>query len=255
MKKSSIAIALLLCSSVQAQYTVIIGKNDNVSFVSKTVVTPTPTPEPPVVPVKPTEPEDPNKNNTSCKTLLDKTPSSPNGIYQIKSGSSEIAAYCDMSSGGWTLVASGIRNNTLGWNTSGDLNLTANPSTTVGFKFSDSRINSIPKTNYRVITGGRYGSTRYFSGSCKYQHTSTATGSCLVSYANETLSAGIKTGLAYNEVTGLSDYNANAGTLYAITGYSGSIANHGWGMGNGVTNGYSGTGIAGDGGNIQLWVK
>jgi hypothetical protein len=255
MKKSSIAIALLLCSSVQAQYTVIIGKNDNVSFVSKTVVTPTPIPEPPVVPVKPTEPEDPNKNNTSCKSLLDKTPSLTSGVYSIKSGGSEIAAYCDMSGGGWTLVASGIRNNANGWATSGSLNLTPNPSISVGFKFADSVINNIQKNVYKTVTTGRYAYTRYFAGSCTYQHTSSAKGACLISYANEGLSAGVKAGAVYNEATGLSDYNQATGLLYVITGYSGSIAIHGWGMGNGVNSGYNGTGIAGDGGNIQIWVK
>ena len=251
MKKSLLALAIILYSSTYAQYTVVFGKNDNIKFVDSEITEP----ETPVEPEVPEEPEEPVKNNASCKTLLDETPTLSNGVYQLKAGSGELAAYCDMASGGWTLVASGIRNNTSGWATSGDLNLTPNPSPSVGFKFSDGFINNLPKSTYKTISTGRYSYARYFSGSCNYQHTSNATGACLVSYANEGLSAGAKVGVAYNEVTGLSDFNQAAGTLYVITGYMGSIAQHGWGMGNGVNNGYNGTGIAGDGGNIQIWVK
>lgn len=251
MKKSLLVLALLMCSSVYAKYTVVFGENDNIRFTNIEVTEP----EIPEEPEVPEEPEEPVKDNSSCKTLLDGDANLSNGVYPIKSGGSEIAMYCDMSGGGWTLVASGIRNQTSGWATSGDFNLTSSPSTSIGFKLADRRINAIPKNIYKTITTGRYSYARYFSGSCNYQHTSNATGSCLVSYANEGLSAGTKVGVAYNEVTGLSDFNQAAGTLYVITGYMGSIAQHGWGMGNGVTNGYNGTGIAGDGGNIQIWVK
>jgi X-X-X-Leu-X-X-Gly heptad repeat protein len=251
MKKSLLALAIILCTSTYAQYTVVFGKNDNIKFVESEITEP----ETPVEPEVPEEPEEPVKNNASCKTLLDETPSLSNGIYQLKSGSGELAAYCDMSAGGWTLVASGVRYNTTGWNTSGAFNLTTNPNTAISFKYADGFINGLPKNTYRVISTGRYSNTRYFSGGCQYNHTATANGACLISFANEGLNAGAKQGVAYGEVTGLSDFNAAAGTLYVITGYSGSIAIHGWGMGNGVNSGYSGTGTAGDGGNIQIWVK
>lgn len=248
MKKSLLVLAIILYSSTYAQYTVVFGKNDNIRFTNFEVTEPE-------IPVEPEEPVEPEKHNASCKTLLDETPTLSNGVYQLKSGSGELAAYCDMASGGWTLVASGIRNNTNGWATSGDFNLTGNPNPSVGFKFSDGFINNLPKNTYKTTTTGRYSYNRYFSGSCNYQHTSTATGSCLVSYADESLSSGAKVGVVYSEVTGLSDFNQVAGTLYVITGYTGSVAMHGWGMGNGVNNGYNGTGIAGDGGNVQIWVK
>jgi hypothetical protein len=251
MKKSLLVLALLMCSSVYANYTVVFGKNDNINFTNIEVTEP----EIPEEPEVPEEPAEPVKDNSSCKSLLDGDATLSNGVYPIKSGGSEIAMYCDMSGGGWTLVGTGIRGQTAGWATSGDLNLTPSPSTSVGFKLSDSRINSLPKSVYRVVTGGRYANYRFFSGSCNYKHNATATGACNVSYGNDQLSVGMKQGVPYGEVGGLSDFNQAAGTLYVITGYIGSIAQHGWGMGNGVTNGYSGTAIAGDGGGIQIWVK
>lgn len=239
MKKILLALTIMICSTTYAKYTVLIGKNDNIQFK-------TPVPE---------VPADPNKDNNSCKSLLAETPSLQNGVYQIKSGGAKIAMYCDMTGGGWTLVASGIRYKTTGWATSGDLNLTASPSVAITFKLADAKINAIPKNVFRVKSTGNYTNTRYFNGSCNYNHTAIAGGACLASYSNEALTTGLKQGVAYKEVTGLSDYNASLGTLYVITSYIGSIAAHGWGMGNGVTNGYSGTGAAGDGGNIQIWVK
>lgn len=251
MKKSLLALAILLCSSAYADYTVIMGKNDNIKFVTDEVTDP----ETPVEPEEPEEPEEPTKNNASCKTLLDQTPSLSNGVYQLKRGSDEIPAYCDMAGGGWTLVASGIRGNTGGWSTAGDLNLTPNPNTSVGFKFADSFINSLPKSVYRTVTTGRYSYARYFSPSCQYSQVTPASGPCLISYGDESLSGIAKGGVTYPEVTGLSDFNQNQGTLYVITGYIGSVAAHGWGMGNGVNSGFNGTAIAGDGGNISIWIK
>lgn len=251
MKKSLLALAILLCSTAYADYTVVIGKNDNIKFVTGEVTEP----ETPVEPEEPEEPEEPTKNNASCKTLLDQTPSLSNGVYQLKRGSDEIAAYCDMAGGGWTLVASGIRGNTTGWATAGDLNLTANPSTAVGFKFADSFINSLPKSVYKTVTTGRYSYSRYFSPSCQYSQVTPASGPCLMSYGDESMMGVGKGGTVYNNVTGLSDAHQGLGTLYVITGYIGSLTAHGWGMGNGVNSGYNGTAIAGDGGNLQIWIK
>lgn len=251
MKKSLLVLALLMCSSVYAKYTVVFGENDNIRFTNIEVTEP----EIPEEPEVPEEPEEPVKDNSSCKSLLADDSSLQNGVYDIKSDGGDLPMYCDMNGGGWTLVAVGIRYNIGGWATSGDLNVTSSPNPSTGFKLSDSRINGIPKSSYRVVTGGRYANYRFFSGSCNYQHTATASGACNVSYGNEQLSVGMKAGSPYPEVTGLSDFSISTSTLYVVTGYTGSNAKHGWGMGNGVTAGYSGTAMAGDGGNVQIWVK
>lgn len=212
------------------------------------------TPETPVIPETP---EPPKAQNLSCKTILAGAPTSANGVYTIKNNGSDLSVYCDMSNGGWTLVGVGIRNQTAGWSSAGDLNLTNSPSpnTTTPYRLGDTRINSIGKTVYKTITTGRYSYTRFFNGGCIYSQTADATGSCVVSYSNESLTAGLKQGTSYPQVSGLSDYNPSSTTLYVISGYYGSLSIHGWGMGNGVTAGFNGTGSAGEGGNIQIWVK
>lgn len=211
----------------------------------------------PETPVTPETPEPPKAQNLSCKTILAGAPTSTNGVYTIKNNGSDLSVYCDMANGGWTLVGVGIRNQTTGWSSTGDLNLTNSPSpnTTTPYRLGDTRINAIGKTVYKTITTGRYANTRYFNGGCVYSQTTDAAGSCLASYSNESLSAGLKQGNSYPQVSGLSDYNSSSTALYVVTGYYGSLSIHGWGMGNGVTAGYSGTGSAGDGGNIQIWIK
>lgn len=250
MKKSLLALAILLCSTTYAQYTVVFGHNDNIRFINEVTE-----PETPAEPEIPEDPVEPVKDNASCKTLLVQTPSLQNGIYDIKTADGELPLYCDMSGGGWTLVAVGIRGNISGWATTGDLRLTSSPSTSVGFKLSDSRINSIPKNTYKIVSTGAYASNRYFNGSCNYQHTTVASGVCNISYNNEQLSAGIKTGSPNAVVAGLSDYNPSAGTIYVATSLIGSDTKSGWSMGDGVTAGHSGNAVAGDGGNIIIWVK
>lgn len=251
MKKSLLALTIILCTSTYAQYTVVFGKIDNIKFVESEITEP----ETPVDPEVPEEPADPNKDNNSCKSLLNETPTLSNGVYQIKSGSSEIPMYCDMANGGWTLVAVGIRYNVAGWNTSGGLNMSSSPNPSIGFKIPDVNINNIPKNTFKVTTTGIYANSRYFSGNCHYTQTGSATGACVVSYANEGLNAGIKVGEAHYGIGGLSDFSLSTTLLYVVTSYIDYNTPHGWGMGNGVNAGYSGTAAAGDGGNIQIWVK
>lgn len=251
MKKSLLVLALLMCSSVYAKYTVVFGENDNIKFTNIEITEP----EIPVEPEVPEEPVEPVKDNSSCKSLLDGDNSLSNGVYPIKSGGSEIPMYCDMSSGGWTLVAVGIRYNIAGWATSDDLNLTASPSTSVGFRLADSRINSLPKTVYKVTITGKYATSRYFNGSCHYNHTVSATGACIVSYSNEALNTGVKNGSQHPEVTGLSDYNTSTATRYVMSGLIGASQKAGWGVGDGKVSTNTANAVAGDGGNIQIWVK
>jgi hypothetical protein len=221
MKKSLIALALIMCSSAYANYTVVFGKNDNIRFTNIEVTEP----EIPVEPEIPEEPVEPKKDNRSCKTLLVETPSLTNGVYDINSGNGDIPMYCDMSGGGWTLVAVGIRYNIAGWATSDDLNLTASPT------------------------------SRYFNGSCHYNHTVSATGSCIVSYSNEALNAGVKVGSQHPEVTGLSDYNTSTATRYVMSGLIGASQKAGWGVGDGKVAANTASATAGDGGDIQIWLK
>jgi hypothetical protein len=251
MKKSLIALALIMYSSAYANYTVVFGKNDNIRFTNIEVTEP----EIPVEPEVPEEPVEPKKDNRSCKTLLVETPSLTNGVYDINSGNGDIPMYCDMSGGGWTLVAVGIRYNIAGWATSDDLNLTAAPSTSVGFRLADNRINSLPKNVYKVTITGKYATSRYFNGSCHYNHTVSATGACIVSYSNEALNAGVKVGSQHPEVTGLSDYNTSTATRYVMSGLIGASQKAGWGVGDGKVAANTANAVAGDGGNIQIWLK
>lgn len=207
----------------------------------------------PVEPEEPVVPEEPEEDLTasSCKGLLDKDPSLTNGIHAIKYGGQDLSVYCDMSNGGWTLVGRGIQLSTAGWES--PAGIATNPASSVTYKLPDAVINAIPKSSYKTIAYGRYAGTRYFSGSCSYSSNVQATGACVVSYSNESLTAGYRQGQYHEQVAGLSDFIAPS-SLYIATQYVGASVSHGWGAGN-TNPGYSGTGIAGDRHNIEIWVK
>jgi hypothetical protein len=226
-------------------YQVIIGVPDIHFYNGETP--PVKEPEEPVIPEEPEE----DLTSSSCKGLLSKDPSLTNGIQTIKYNGSDISVYCDMSNGGWTLVGRGIQMSTANW--SNPAGIASNPASSVTYKLPDAVINSIPKNTYKTIAYGRYAGTRYFSGECSYSSNVQATGICLTSYSNETLSAGYRQGQPHSDVAGLSDFTLPS-SLYIATQYIGASVTHGWGAGN-TNPGYSGTGIAGDKHNIEIWVK
>lgn len=252
MKKKNIILPLILAipfmalASEQAKYQVVFGPQ-NVTFIQGATE---PDPETPVDPEVPEEPED--LTATSCKGLLDKTPSLSNGVHSISYNGGEIPVYCDMTSGGWTLVGTGVAHSTAGWSNTNGVGST--PSINSTYRLPDAIINSIPKTVYKTVAFGRYAGTRYASGSCSYNSASIATGVCLSTYSNESLSAGLRTGVARVDVGGISDWIESANSVIIATQYFGSISSHGWGAGNGNP-GYAGTGTAGDTGTIQIWLK
>lgn len=242
-----LAVPLISIAAEKPNFQVIFGKQD-VKFVQGDIE-----PEVPVDP-EPEAPEEPEEDLTasSCKGLLDKTPTLSNGIHNITYNGGEIPVYCDMSSGGWTLVGTGLSLSTAGWaNPNG---VGAAPSTNSTYRLPDAIINSIPKSVFKTVAFGRYAGTRYASGACSYNSTSIATGVCLATYSNEALTQGFRQGIARSEVGGISDWNMSTNSVIIATQYFGSIASHGWGAGNGNTN-YAGTGIAGDTSTIQIWLK
>ena len=240
-----LAVPLLSVAAEKPKYQVIFGPQ-NVIFVQGATE--------PELPTDPEIPEEPEEDLTasSCKGLLDKTPTLSNGIHNITYNGGEIPVYCDMTGGGWTLVGTGIARATAGWSNPNGVGST--PSTNSTYRLPDAIINSIPKSVFKTVAFGRYAGTRYASGSCSYNSAVIATGVCLATYSNEALTQGFRQGIARAEVGGISDWIMSANSVIIATQYFGSIASHGWGAGNGTTN-YAGTGTAGDVATIQIWLK
>lgn len=243
-----LAFPLISIAAEKPTFQVIFGEQD-VKFVQGAIE-----PELPVDP-EPEVPEEPEEDLTasSCKGLLDKTPTLSNGIHNITYNGGEIPVYCDMSGGGWTLAGTGLSKSTAGWSNPNGVG--SSPSISSTYRLPDAIINSIPKTVYKTIAlGSAYSGIRYLSGNCSYSSTTMATGVCLSTYADEGLTSGFRQGVARAEVGGLSDWILSANSVIISTQYFGSIASHGWGAGNGNP-GQAGTGTAGTTSTIQIWLK
>lgn len=186
------------------------------------------------------------------------------GVYNISASwlaQGYLPVYCDMKNGGWTLVMRGYAKDSGNeFSTTGDVNVNEMPSPTTAFnwKYSDTTINSIPKSAYRLQTSGTYSGTYYASGSCVYHQTSMATGACLSIYSDAALQNLLQTGTPDVHFNGISD-TVGGNSVHVITcdTYYTPIT-YGWVAGNGVANKYADGGYPGTGGNLEdllMWVR
>lgn len=178
------------------------------------------------------------------------------GIYSIKVQDRDVSVVCDMTGGGWTIVARGAYGSVGAWaQTREAINPTAVPGAdaSITARFSDSDINAIPKTVFKAVTTG-YSNTRFFKGDCLYSSIASATGSCAISYATETWSSPRGNGSA--NCGGLCDHRASVSGdgLYVSTSASNSPV-HGWAAGNGTIASNTGTGAAGTQISQYIYVK
>lgn len=177
-----------------------------------------------------------------------------NGVYRIQpSGQSATDVYCDMTGGGWTLLAMGTGGtgfsptNTAWYNATGALSVPATPSTTGTWKYADTFINAVNKSVFKLVGSGGYTATRYASGTCVYAHNTTVSGACAQTYSDVALTTGLRTG---NQGGGISDNNGSG--YYIFTNNSSGYATFGWCVGNAST---GGCGNYGSLTNLQMWVK
>lgn len=180
-----------------------------------------------------------------------------NGVYHIVASGNSNDVYCDMTNGGWTLLAvgsAGIGPFTGGsnwYNATGAFNVPASPSPTVGtatWKYSDTFINAVGKSAFKLTGSGAYNGTWYASGSCVYAHNTTVSGGCAKIYSDVNLTTLLRTG---NQGGGISDNNGSG--YHIMTNNSAGYASSGWCVGNGSSGG--GCGNAGLGTNFVMWAR
>lgn len=212
----------------------------------------------PIASVTKSEPEGPPKYN-SCLSIKTKQPGSESGVYTLTLIGTEISAYCDMATdgGGWTLIGRAVGDRVGTWATTNGLYnwpSSPNPGLATTFKMGDGEINAIPKNAYKVIATG-YPSTRFWKGSCIYQHTAYTSGDCAISYSSEAWLPGSAKGNG-SSVSGFGGVHDKVGTegFWIYTSAPG-YPTYGWGAGNGVNMTYSGAGGAGTRINLQMWVR
>jgi len=182
-----------------------------------------------------------------------------NGIYRIRlENTYEKNVFCDMSTGGYTLVGRAVANTaTTTWaGAVGGINIPSSPSpSSPTFKYSDEFINAIPKTVYKVRSTLSYATTRYWSGACTYVHNvASASESCFTSYANEDMTDDRRTGDYDAQYSGLHDRISNTGGLKIGTTYL-VDPSRGWVGGDGTTWERRGTGASGSLITFDIWVK
>jgi hypothetical protein len=146
------------------------------------------------------------------------------GAYRIlPPGQSATAVWCDMTfdDGGWTLIGRGIGGAPAGWkDTTAAINASnAADDSYLTFKFADTFINAIPKTVYRFEGFGEVQQDWYWSGSCVYAHTSTATGACNNAYGDPELRVAQTAGVNYAGHNGMGDWTGG-GQDYMHTSHS-----------------------------------
>lgn len=178
------------------------------------------------------------------------------GVYKIQPAgqASPQEVYCDMTNGGWTLVMLGTDNiGVAGWYAAtGSYNVPATPAETYNatWKYSDSFINAVPRTVFKVKSVVGYTGTWFASGACVYGHQTAASGACAKIYGDEALTTLLKTGTG--AANGISDNNGSG--YHIITNNSASYAGYGWCTGTGVSP-YGGCGGGGTDSSFSLWVK
>lgn len=180
------------------------------------------------------------------------------GIYSIKVQDRDVSVVCDMSGGGWTIVARGYQGSVGAWATSREAvnpGVVPGASATTTARLSDYDINAIPKTAFKVVTSG-YSNTRYFKGTCEYNSLEIASGDCSISYASESWTSPRGNGLAGAGGGGLCDHRSSVASdgLYILTSARVNTA-AGWGAGNGTTSTYTGNAIAGTRISQYIYVK
>jgi hypothetical protein len=177
------------------------------------------------------------------------------GNYTIQpSGASATNVYCDMSNGGWTLVAfatSGV--SVSNWyNATGSYNVPSVPTNTSGstWKYADTFINAISKQVYRFNSLVGYTGTFYADGRCVYGHLTAAANYCASTYSDAALTTLLKTGNGTGN--GISDNNGSG--YHIMTNNTAGYSTYGWCTGNG-SSGQGGCGNAGTASTFSMWVK
>jgi len=153
---------------------------------------------------------------SSCLSLY-QAGNRTDGVYTLDSDGTgpqaSFEAYCDMTrnAGGWTLVMRVAHQNFAGdaWDTVTDFQPGSFNDQQKSFKFSDSRINQLKTDRYRL--NDYQDAARYFTGKCKYGHTTfNKCPVCAVSY-NDLALTQIK-------IDSTGSWDEEAGLYYYIIG-------------------------------------
>jgi len=173
---------------------------------------------------------------SSCYDIATATPNAADGLYLLDpdgdGGIEPFEAYCDISGGGWTLVARGYGGDVGSWitNRSSAVNEDAVPSPTMTetFMYSDSVINALHQGRQLYRAQADSGDVARYAGGADYCHdTSDNCGGYMGTYANEGLTDDFGKGVYADQYVNIRGGISDSGDTYNLISFE-NYGSRGW---------------------------